>query len=196
MFFLTYGENNMKRTLIAALFIAAPLTAQAGVGFTSHSGVDTSGKSGVSSPMEYVPTIDYKAGPVLIQVDALETMASLGRDDIMHFGLNGYFTVKGGKKGGKINNNLNGVLQVGASIDMQQNTTAEDDDFHFTNMWVVGQARMGAQASDKFGIGIYVVPGLGFARVPDSEQDDFDDGIEMATELAIGTGLQISVWMK
>ena len=176
-------------TSLLSLAFLAPSQAEAAWGFTAHQGVDIAAKQQqYMSPMEYLPTIDYKAGKVLIQFDALETIASLGREDLMNFGLNGYYTVSKGE----INSNFDGVLQMGASIDLQQDNTIEDAEHN--NIYALAQARMGAQSAKKFGIGIYVVPGIGIANVPALEQDG--DEYEMETELAVGTGLQISVWTK
>ena len=189
----------MKKIIsLSALALAAliPSQAEAAWGFTAHQGVTMSGTQKYMAPTEMVPTVDFKTGKILIQVDALETLASLTRAQETHFGFNGYYGL--GK--GEIKNHIDGVMQIGASVDFGSynpvEDTSEDD---FSNLFVLGQIRMGAQTygkSSKYGFGIYVVPGLGFASVPALEQDAEAEGIEKQTEIAIGSGLQISVWKK
>ena len=188
----------MKKIIsLSALALAAilPSQAEAAWGFTAHQGITMSGTQKVMAPTEMVPTVDFKTGKILIQVDALETLASLTRAQETHFGFNGYYTL--GK--GEIKNHLDGVMQVGASVDFASYKPVEDNsDFDYSNMFVVGQLRMGAQSYDKsskYGVGIYVVPGIGFASVPALEQESADS-VDKQTEIAIGSGLQISVWKK
>lgn len=189
----------MKKIIsLSALALAAliPSQAEAAWGFTAHQGVTMSGTQQIAAPTEFVPSVDFKAGKILIQVDALETIASLTRAEETHFGFNGYFGV--GK--GEIKDHIDGVLQIGASVDYgSYNPTEDIENDEYSNLHVLGQIRMGAQTygkSSKYGFGIYVVPGIGFASVPALEQDLEAEGIEKQTEIAIGSGIQISVWKK
>jgi len=73
--------------------------------------------------------------------------------------------------------------------------SSDDSPDSITNMWVMFQPRIGLEVAkgNKVGFGIYVVSGIGFARVPNTDPDSDDD---QATELAVGTGLQISGWIR
>lgn len=187
----------MKRTLLASLFALFPLTANAGWGFTHHSNNVYSAKSQVSSPMDNVPTIDYWSPKLTLQFDVLETIASLSRENTTNFGFNGYWTVHRGL----VNQNVHGLLQLGVSVDMSQNKVVDPFDGEeevISNSWALLQPRLGAELKSKktkYGFGMYVVSGIGFARVPNLEREDGDDAMS-ATELAVGTGLQISAWVK
>lgn len=187
----------MKRTLLASLLTLLPLTANAGWGFTSHTSNVYSAKSQQQSPMDGVPTVDYWSPKITLQFDILETLASLTREDRMNFGVNGYYTMHRGM----VNQNVHGLLQLGVSFDVAQSKTVDafdGDEETLSDMWILLQPRLGAEIKKKdtkYGFGMYVVSGLGIARVLNTEREDGDDPMS-ATELAVGTGLQISAWIK
>ena len=171
----------MKRFLVAGLLTALPLTANAGFGVTAALGtIENSTNTDYFTGQHLYPTLDYKSGPILVQVAALDLLNTLASDDedILLFGLNGYYQI--GK--GKINDNLMGVRQVGASLDYEQ----LGEDITFTTL--LASLRMGAQASGKMGVGLYVVPQLGINMASEDARED-------SMELAVGGQVQLSVWM-
>ena len=203
----------MKRALALSLFALAPLSAQAAsFGLTSHSSNIYSVKSGYTSPVRNIPTLDLKIKKLTFQLTALELIESMSQEDYMDLGFSGYYTVK--KQ--KISDHVRAVLQLGGSLDIQQTAAAasaaeiieeavegEDGDTEssssdepdsLTHMWALFQPRIGLEVhkGNKGGLGIYVVSGIGMAKVPNTGDSDDDQ----ATELAVGTGLQISAWIK
>ena len=71
----------MKRFLIAALAtFCIPMTAQAGFGVTHYSSIEiTNGANSAGvpyfSPAHTFPSLDYKSGPLVVQVDAVHLRA-------------------------------------------------------------------------------------------------------------------------
>ena len=173
----------MTRFLIAALATIIPMTAQAGFGVTHHSSIEHSTKTGYFSSNHVLPSIDYKSGPLVVQVDALELIESLGQEDMLRLGINVYQTTI--KK--KVNENFGGVVQFGGSIDFDQ----QNQDLKYIN--VLGAMRMGAQAAKGMGFGIYVVPEIGVSIANGDAADAIrPDG---TMELEVGGQLQISTWL-
>lgn len=179
----------MKRFLIAALAtFCIPMTAQAGFGVTHYSSIEiTNGANSAGvpyfSPAHTFPSLDYKSGPLVVQVDALEMLESLGQEDQLRLGVNVYQTSI--KK--KVTENFGGVVQFGGSLDFDQ----QSDDLTFIN--VLGSMRMGAQASKGMGFGIYVVPEVGLSLANGDAADAVrPDG---TMELEVGGQLQISTWL-
>lgn len=173
----------MKRFLIAALATFIPLSAQAGFGVTHYSSIEHSTKSFYFSSNHQLPSLDYKSGPLVIQVDALELVESLAQEDMLRLGFNIYQTTT--KK--KITEEFSGVIQLGGSVDYDQ----QSDDLSYIN--VLGAMRMGAQAAKGMGFGIYVVPEIGVSLANGDAADAVrPDG---SMELEVGGQLQISTWL-
>jgi hypothetical protein len=171
----------MKRILIAALATVLPLSAQAGFGVTHHQSIETT--KSYASPNHTLPSFDYKSGPLVVQVDVLELVESLGQEDQLRIGVNVYQTTT--KK--KVTDEFGGVIQFGGSIDFDQ----VSQDLKFIN--VMGAMRMGAQASKGMGFGIYVVPEIGVSIANGDAADAIRPDSTM--ELEVGGQLQISTWL-
>ena len=172
----------MKRLLAVALLAAAsaPMTAHAGFGVSGTLGtIENSTKTKYFTAQHYYPTLDYKAGEILVQVAVLDLINSLGPEDDLLFGLNGYYQVRKGA----VTEDIMGVAQIGASLDYDKVT----EDVAFTTVMLSG--RMGAQAVKKMGFGIYIVPEIGVNLVND------DNVREDSMELAVGGQVQISTWL-
>ena len=173
----------MKRFLIAALATVIPMTAQAGFGVTHYSSIEHSTKTGYFSSNHMLPSLDYKNGPLVIQIDALELIESMAQEDMLRLGVNVYQTSI--KK--KVTENFGGVVQLGGSFDYDQ----QSDDLSYIN--VLAAMRMGAQASKGMGFGIYVVPQIGISMANgDGAEFVRPDG---SMELEVGGQLQISTWL-
>ncbi|MDG1478960.1 MAG: hypothetical protein P8R54_05180 [Myxococcota bacterium] len=171
----------MKRFLIAALATVIPLSAQAGFGVTHHSSIETT--KSYFSPNHLLPSIDYKSGPLVVQVDALELIESLGQEDQLRLGFNVYQTSI--KK--KVTEEFGGVVQFGGSLDFDQ----QSQDLSYIN--VMAGMRMGAQAAKGMGFGIYVVPQIGLSVANGDAADVVRPDSTM--ELELGGQLQISTWL-
>jgi hypothetical protein len=180
----------MKKLAIAAIACAIPLTASAkGWGFTSHGSNSYSANGYYSSQFNDLPSIDIRQAGWVIQLDALDLLHGFASETVdadgdesrdLHFGLNAYKTTD--KQ--EIHDHLGGVMQPGFSIDLDTNLGTDPmlADVQF-------QMRLGARSQKPggMGIGIYVVPGVGFAKAYDFEGDD-------AMALSVSGDLQISVW--
>ncbi|MFT4979118.1 MAG: hypothetical protein ACI8S6_005028 [Myxococcota bacterium] len=170
-----------KRILTVSLLAAFPMTANAGFGVTAALGsYENSINTDYYVPQHAYPTIDYKQGPYLVQVavlDLINTMASDDEDQIL-FGLNGFYRIGKGPIAGEVH----GVRQIGATIDYNQ----VGQDITFTT--VQAAFRMGAEASKKMGIGLYVVPEIGVNIAS-------EDAREESLEIAVGGQVQLSIWM-
>jgi hypothetical protein len=192
----------MKR-FIPALTLAAAAAAlstpaqAAGLGFTAQTdtnyetrGFYTTTGAGIFN----LPSVDIRTKGWIIQVDALETLASITRKEVnkdgdetngLHLGVAGYTTnIKKDVKDG-----IEGVVQPGAKLLLDTNTS-----FGPAYWSLLGSVRMGAQASKKMGFGMYVVPHLGIAGTPDLRPDG--DPTENTIGLAVGGQLQISAWLN
>ncbi len=171
----------MKRFLIAALATFIPLSAQAGFGVTHYNSYEST-KSYIS-PSHDLPSIDYKSGPLVVQVDVLELLQSMGIEDQLRFGVNVYQTTI--KK--KVTEEFGGVVQFGGSLDYDQFS----QDLKYIN--IMAAMRMGAQASKGMGFGIYVVPEIGVSMANGDGADVVRPDSTM--ELELGGQLQISTWL-
>lgn len=192
-------------TALAGVALASP-TAEAGWGFTHQNTVqyetrffDAAGGSGFTS-VHQLPLLDIKTGGWTIQIDALETVASITRkeftddgDEVMglHFGTGVYKNaivkdIKGDKDGG----NIVGVVAPGGQLTLDTNTG-----FDHMNAALMGGLRMGAQAAKGMGFGMYVVPQIGFANTRKLGGDS-PDASEDSIGLAVGGQFQVSVWVK
>jgi len=176
----------MKRLCIVGLAAALPMTAEAGWGLTNYSSIEHSGDELYYSPGHTLPSLDWKGGGILIQVDMLETIASVTRDDDIFFGLNAYQTVRL-PRDSEINDNVQGVVQLGGTFDYDQ---AGQDLSYLTAM---ASMRVGAQAQKKMGFGMYVVPQVGL-NILTGDADAVELAREDSIEIAVGGQLQISVW--
>ena len=192
-----------KYMALASLLLFTPLTALAdGWGMTHHTNNIYSATSQAQAPSKILPTIDYWHRRVHFQFDAMETIASLGREDKFRSGFNMYYSLRRGK----MLDGVRGSFQFGVSVDIDQYKgaalTSDDEEASggtdvYTNIWALAQPRLGMEIfrkKSRFGFGIYVVSGIGIARVPNVERASNEDPLQ-ATELAVGTGLQISSWM-
>ncbi len=202
----TLSRVVLPATALAAVALASP-AAEAGWGFTHQNtvqyetrGFDTAGGDSGFQSVHRLPLLDIKTGGWTIQIDALETVASITRkeftddgDEVMgfHFGTAVYKNsivkdVKGDKDGG----NIVGVVQPGAQLTLDTNTG-----FNHMNAAVLGGLRMGAQATKGMGFGMYVIPQLGFANTRKLGGDS-PDPTEDSIGLAVGGQFQVSVWVK
>ncbi len=172
----------LKRLVPALALLALPMTAEAGWGFTAHQGVEYGTRGYYVSPFEHLPTIDYRSDGLIVQMDALELLAGISREEL-HLGVNIYKTMDAGKIQGDA---WKGNYSVGASVDIDGAPGYEFDPLYAQ---VLGQARLGMQSQNQYGFGVFVVPGVGFSKAYDMAGDD-------AFELAVGGQLQISAWMK
>ena len=185
----------MKKLAIAAIACAMPLTASAkGWGFTHHSATSYSGSSAnaiqYGSQFHDLPSLDIRQAGWVIQLDVLDLLHGFATETVdadgddardIHFGINAYKTVQ---KHPIREDGLGGVMQPGFSLDLDTNTGMDPMlvDAQF-------QMRMGARSQKPagMGVGIYVVPGAGFAKTYDYDGDD-------AIALSVSGELQISVW--
>ncbi len=172
----------IKRLIPALALLAFPMSAEAAWGFTAHQGGSYTTRGYYMQPSANLPTLDLRMSGQVIQFDVLELISGITTDQL-HLGVNYYKTLDNGdlSEGG-----WKGVWQLGGALDID---SAPDYSFDPLNLQLLAQARMGMQAHDKFGFGIYIVPGVGFAKTYDFVGDD-------AFELAVGGEVQLSAWIK
>lgn len=150
--------------LAALSFLVAP-KAEAGVGMTANLGGWTDGTY-------WLPSIDYRAKGLLVQVHALDLINGIkGGGFALNTGADVTYVVV--KK--QIAPEIEGVLMPGAGI-----RVVDQGDIGFNFM---AQARMGMEMKKGMGFGVYVVPGLGISNIGTG-----DIGV------ATGGGVQISSW--
>ncbi|MEL6345010.1 MAG: hypothetical protein AAFV53_17965 [Myxococcota bacterium] len=184
----------MKRLLpvaLGALLFALPQTAEAGFGLTAQiaSVENATASSGTiyTNRQHRYPTLDYKSGRFLLQVAALDLINSIGFEDNLLFGVNGFYQMRKAP----MSETVTGVTQLGATFDYDQ----IGEDTNFTTIQFAG--RMGAQVNKKMGFGIYIVPQIGVTLASDEffisgPSDDSTSNLS----LAVGGQVQVSVWMK
>lgn len=114
------------------------------------------------------PSLDLVFDPVVLQIHALELVDAAADGDLF-VGANVYVSVHEAPVGGP----FLGVVQPGASIDFWGDPGV---------LAIAGECRLGAQAVEGAGFGVYVVPSLGIA-VGDGDADLFGGG-----------ALQFSAW--
>ncbi len=183
---------------LAALSLLSVDANAAGIGFTHQQGMqyETRGWQNYSG-LHQLPTLDIRTDGVVIQIDALETIAAITNKETdangdeknsVHLGVGVYATVaKKPVKGDKDGGDIVGVMQPGGQLTIDTNTGF--DPSHFA---LLGGLRMGAQASKGMGFGMYVIPQLGVASAPDLK----DDPSKNTIGLAVGGQFQVSVWIK
>ena len=181
----THPENTamMKRMIVVGLLAAAPMTAHAGLGFTAtlgsiENGIGNDDEGPVFSPQNAYPTIDYKSGPSLVQINALDLINSFTAEDYLVLGGNYYYQTQRGK----VSENIAGSFQLGGSLDYVQSNSDRTD---ITALFGV---RMGAQSTKKMGFGIYVVPEIGLNLASGDLAPDAN------IQLAVGGQVQVSTW--
>ncbi|MEQ1571191.1 MAG: hypothetical protein ABMA64_36520 [Myxococcota bacterium] len=116
----------------------------------------------------FVPTVDLVFDPVIVQIHALDTLDA-AFDEQLYLGANLYVEVVSQPIGGK----WEGVVQPGGGLDLFGDPTT---------VVIDGQVRLGAQAAEQAGVGLYVVPALGLVA-SDGDSSLFASG-----------ALQLSVW--
>lgn len=141
----------MKRFLMAAALAALPTAAQAGVGVTWFTGYD-GGSKGFFTSGSALPTVDFHMNEYIIQVHALD-LVRCGLTESLCLGGDFYMTTRRMK----VNEDIGGVIQPGASLDIYSPTFDMDP----LSVGAMGKVRMGAQTQKGMGFGIYVVPGIG-----------------------------------
>ena len=158
--------------------------ARAGVGITAHRMENTTSIHQHSFSMQWLPTFDYQTDSFLIQLNLLETLASLPQENLLRLGGNGYYVLRQSQT----SSNTQGIVQLGFALDVTQDNTIQNNEF--TEVWARLQTRIGIQMSEDYGCGIYIVPSLGWAHIPISQ----DTGISLQHDFVVGGGLQFSVW--
>jgi hypothetical protein len=155
----------MKKLLALALLVA-PGSAFAGFGSTAHLTANSDGTA-------WVPSLDWRAKGLLVQVHLLDTLASTAAGGDFAINVGADITYAAVKK--KIAEETEGVIMPGGAIRI-----ADQGDIGFN---VMAEARMGAEMKKGFGFGIYVVPQLGVSTIPGEFR------------IAYGGGVQISAWL-
>ncbi len=169
----------MKRTLVSLSLLALPMTASAGVGFTAHQSWTYSSRNYWGSPIN-LPSLDITNNGLVIQIHALDLIEALTYEDL-DLGVAVYKTTKAGP----VNDDWKGVFQPGGRLEL-------DTNFNFDPLTVgaLFEPRLGFQKADKFGFGLYVVPGIGAGVTPDPATGD------TAFELLVSGGIQVAAWMN
>lgn len=120
----------------------------------------------------FLPSLDLHFEPVLIQFHVGEFLRELSQGDVQ-VGANVYFTA--GEAG--LPGQATAVVQPGVGLDLLANPTI---------VRLTGECRVGGQlASDRGGVGIYVVPTLGLALGDGAPDNAF----------IVGGALQVSAWL-
>lgn len=149
---------------IAAIGWASSAEDARAFGLGSSVGIEL-GSAGGGFP----PSLDLVVDPAIVQLHVLRTLDAAFDGDLF-IGANVYFDVANPVIAGPVS----GAVQPGFSVDLGADPTT---------ISVAGECRLGAQAADRAGFGVYVVPAIGMLAV---------DGQD--AELYAGGTLQISVW--
>lgn len=161
------------KTLTAPLLALAALTlstpAQAGVGATA-------GLYSLTDGTSWVPSIDLRKGPVLLQFHALDLIGGLPADTI-NLGVDGAYLVKKAQAG----EDVEGVIMLGGGFRFQTGFDFEHKQFN-----LVARTRMGAEMKKGAGIGLYVVPVAGVSNF----------GRDEGVGFVYGGGVELSAWLK
>jgi hypothetical protein len=170
--------------LSSLLFFYTPQV-YAGIGVsTQNTTVQTT--STATQKVKKLPTIDYVSDSFLVQFHILDMIVSLPEEDILNIGLDGYYSLQDAI----ISPPLKTSLQIGLSVDVLQNNSEINNEY--TEIWACLQPRIGAYVSEEYGLGLYIVPSIGWAYLPISTQQE----VTMQHELAIGSGIQLSIWRR
>ena len=155
----------MHRVFGVAILLAMPGSAFA-VGIGSTIGVDGI-DDGVGNG-SFRPTFDLVFDPVILQIHALDTLESAFHDSL-YLGVDVLVEVVEAPIAGP----WSGVVQPGGGVDL----FADPD-----GIAIAGECRLGIQAEESAGFGVYVVPAIGFVS---------GDG---RGSLHAGGALQVSAW--
>lgn len=153
---------------LALAALAQPTPALAGVGTTAAFGGGVGVTAGPSAP-----TLDYRRGPVLVQLRLLDQLAPLALSG--PFYVNTGLDVTAVALHQPVSPHVEGVIMPGAGVHLD---TAAGLAWDF-----VLEARVGAEVQDKMGLGLYVVPTLGLT-----------DRVTGDLGVAYGGSIQLSVW--
>lgn len=179
----------MRRLVLAAALLAIPTPSYAlGIGTTFYTGTDGISDAGMQTiatpayPGTY-PSVDIAINDrVYLQLHLLELLQGIAETRAI-IGLNGYFGVSTFAVTGP----LTGQLAIGGSFDMV--TTRADYEDPAVVMEVLG--RLGFTFGQELKFGVFVVPGIGFAVVPESAVGNSNTDLE----LAFSGKLQFSAWI-
>lgn len=117
----------------------------------------------------FAPSLDIRAEPVIVQIHVLEFTEALVDDEELYLGANVLFAAGASPLHGP----WLGVVQPGFGFDIVGDPLL---------LSLTGQCRLGVEAQEAAGVGLYVVPELGIALA-----DNQSDWIA-------GGSLQLSVW--
>ena len=170
----------MRRLICTLMLVAAP-AANAGVGTSLGLGsgnllglqndlADFVRFGGYPANAGFLPSLDYRADPVVLQFHVLELIDELAEGDV-YLGANFYYDLT--SAGGPVAGSWKGAVQPGVSLDLFGNPLV---------IALMGEMRVGVEAQSAMGFGIYVVPSIGVG-VGDRE-----------SALLTGGALQISAW--
>jgi len=160
-----------KLFVLLGLALAASAPAHAGFGMTAAMGSTNDGAAlGILAP-----TLDYRAGGVLVQAHLLDLIGELPNKN-----LDIGFDVSGIALKRKVGADIEGVFMPGGSV-----TIHSDTGFSSVGWQVLAQTRMGAEIKQGMGFGVYVVPVIGASNLLTGD-----------VGLAYGGTLQVSAWFK
>lgn len=169
----------MPRILVALTLLACSTNAQA-VQVGTSTAFSTSGfvlgnafdfgLGDVFGARGFAPSLDLRSSTLHFQFHVLEFLSVLADDGGAFIGANGYYQLHTAPVGGA----WMGVVQPGLSVDLW----ADND----LLLGLAAEARVGVEAAEDMGFGVYVVPSLGLA-VGDGD-----------TDLIAGGTLQFSAW--
>lgn len=159
----------MKKLIGLVILIAASYSPAAHAGF----GV-TAGTGGYADGTSWVPSLDWRANGILVQMHLLDQLAPLATGGDFYPNIGADVTVVAVKK--KIAAEIEGVVMPGGGIRVTGGGSLG---------WnVMGEARFGMEMKQGMGFGVYVVPALGVTNLASG-----DVGVNY------GGAVQISVWM-
>ena len=167
------------------LFFSLP-TAKAGFGSTADLLERRQSSTLLQSARPRFPSLDYHTDNYLLQVNLLDVISSLPQENQLRVGGSGYYLLQKTP----MNSDLEGSVQLGFTIDILQNNTIQDNEY--TEVWGLLTSRLGVQMVKAYGIGLYIVPGIGWGRLPVEQGSD----VVIENDLVIQGSLQISVWNR
>jgi hypothetical protein len=177
----------MRCVLVAVALLAIPATSQAvGFGTTAFFGTEEVSKAGrsefgLAGPGTY-PSLDLVFGDRLyLQTSPLELIQGL-REERLVLGARLYY----GVANPNLSSALAGLVALGGSFDLLTRKKFDNSSFLFQVV-----SRIGFQFGEQIKAGIFIVPGIGFAIIPDP--DAGETGNEL--NLAFTGQLQLSVWL-
>ena len=171
--------------LLLLCFLFLPL-AKAGFGMTAEILERRQSSTLQRSAAPRFPTLDYHTDNYLVQLNLLDVIASLPQENRLRVGGSGYYLVQKIR----LESGLEGNLQLGFALDVLQDNTIQDNEY--TEVWGLITSRLGVQMTDAYGIGLYIVPGVGWGRLPVNQGTD----VVIENDLVVQGSLQISVWNR